>query len=382
MVTRRLLTLFFLFFSIVCFAQTKYEPGYVVVNPSDTLKGYINNKDWDISPTQVAFKKDLSQEEKIFTAEQVSAFYIETGRLLFESHPLKLLMVTSDLYASVPNTYVEQKEFIERIWTNGVINLYRGKSSQDQRERFFIKQPDRFYELVNFKYNKIKDGQHYSVTVDEYKDQLAQLTAGTPGFSATIPTYFASRIIRYLNAYNEKITGHKQAEQSAERGMGIYVGIGAGIERLNSYDLLRKDNDVTAGLSFRVNLPRNYQRSYVKASYFRTFGMYYHNRYTEKGLSRPGGSLEMSVGTYIGLSSIQPFVSVGLGHYWISAPASNQVFYAPYRYTILQPSAGISYKKRLELEVSHFSRLFFNSREGAPFFIQPRISLNYYIKIK
>lgn len=383
MLSRSLLILPFVFISfITALAQTQFQPGYVVVNPSDTLRGYINNKDWDISPTQIAFKKDLSQEEQIFTAEQISAFYIETDQSIFESHQLKLLIVTSDLYASIPNTYVEQKEFIERIWTNGAINLYREKSPRDERERFFISQSNRFYELVNFKYNKIKDGQQYSVTIDEYKDQLAQLTAGTSGFSASAPTYFSSQIIKYLNAYNEKLTGHKQVKQSTERKMAIFVGLGAGIERLNSYDLNRRDNDFTAGLAVRVHFPRNHQRSYLKASYFMTPNMYYYNIYTEKGQPQWGSAAEVSVGTYIGLAKVQPFISVGFGHYWISPPSSKRILYPTYNYTILQPSVGISYKKRLELEVSHFASLFFKSRTDATFFVQPRISLNYYIKIK
>ncbi len=382
MSSRYLLSLTFAIISFAGLAQNRFQPGYIILNQADTLKGYINNKDWDISPTQIAFKKDLSLEEQIFTAEQASAFYIETDQSLFESRRLKLLMVTSDLYASLPDTYTEQKEFIEQIWTNGEINLYRGKSPRDERERFFISQSNRFYELVNFKYNKIKEGQQYSVTIDEYKDQLAQLTAGTPGFSASAPAYFSSQIIKYLNAYNEKLTDRTLVKQPAERKMAIFIGLGAGIERLNSYDLNRRDNDFTAGLTVRVNFPRNHQRSYLKASYFMAPNMYYYNIYTQKGQPQWGSSVEVSAGTYIGLAKVQPFISVGFGHHRISPPSSKRILHPTYSYTILQPSAGISYKKRLELEVAHFARLFFKSREDATFFVQPRISLNYYIKIK
>ena len=43
-------------FPAVVFAQTNYQPGYIVQNSGDTVKGFINYQEWRYSPSAVAFK--------------------------------------------------------------------------------------------------------------------------------------------------------------------------------------------------------------------------------------------------------------------------------------------------------------------------------------
>lgn len=377
---RSLLTSFVILYSFSCFAQKNYQPGYVVMNKSDTVRGYVDDKDWNESPTQISFKRDLKQNEEIITSEQALAFYIADEKKLYESHRLRLLLVTNDVYAFVPDTYLEQTLFLEKIYQDQTVSLLRGKSPNDHRERFFVQKKEVFQELINFKYNKIKEGQQYVVEVAEYKDQLSQLTADAPEFSSSSPAYFANSLIRYLNSYNEKLTGTKTLQKSIDRKIAVFMGVGVGAERLNSYDLNRKESYLTGGITLRVNMPRNNQNAYIKLNYFLIPGMYYYNFYTAKGEPRMGKAWEAMVGTYLGRFKVQPFFSIGLGHYSIKPP--KEIYTPAFSYTILQPSAGISYKKRLELEVAHFSRLLFKMREETPFFIPPRISLNYYLKIK
>ena len=47
-------------FPAVVFAQTNYQPGYIVQNSGDTVKGFINYQEWRYSPSAVAFKVNLS----------------------------------------------------------------------------------------------------------------------------------------------------------------------------------------------------------------------------------------------------------------------------------------------------------------------------------
>ncbi|PQA58604.1 hypothetical protein C5O19_02760 [Siphonobacter curvatus] len=352
----------------------------MVINKSDTVRGYIDDKDWNESPTQISFKRDLKQNEEIITSDQALAFYIAAEKKLYESHRLRLLLVTNDIYAFVPDTYLEQTLFLENIYKDQTVSLFRGKSPNDHRERFFVQKKEVFQELINFKYNKIKEGQQYAVEVAEYKDQLTQLTADAPEFLISSPAYFANSLIRHLSLYNENLTGTKTLQKSIDRKIAVFVGVGVGVERLNSYDLNRKESYLTGGMTLRVNMPRNNQNAYIKLNYFLIPGMYYYNFFMAKGEPRMGKAWEAMVGSYLGRSKVQPFFSIGLGHYSIKPP--KEIYTPAFSYTILQPSAGISYKKRLELEVAHFSRLFFKMREETPFFIPPRISLNYYLKIK
>src|ERR1700743_2234688 len=55
------LTLLVIFPSII-FAQSNYHEGYVLKNNGDTVKGYIDYREWMISPKSIDFK--IKKEDK------------------------------------------------------------------------------------------------------------------------------------------------------------------------------------------------------------------------------------------------------------------------------------------------------------------------------
>jgi hypothetical protein len=58
----KLLLFFFLlpFFSL---AQTNYKPGYVVTLKGDTLRGFIDYKEWIKNPKYISFKNTPGNRE-------------------------------------------------------------------------------------------------------------------------------------------------------------------------------------------------------------------------------------------------------------------------------------------------------------------------------
>ena len=58
-------------------AQTNYKPGYVVTLKGDTLKGYIDYREWDITPEIVNFKISLdSPDSHKYTVDDIGYFEI------------------------------------------------------------------------------------------------------------------------------------------------------------------------------------------------------------------------------------------------------------------------------------------------------------------
>src|ERR1700712_5017910 len=52
------------------FAQSNYRPGYVIQSNGDTLKGYINYREWDQSPKSIEFKNNTADKQaKEFTSQ-------------------------------------------------------------------------------------------------------------------------------------------------------------------------------------------------------------------------------------------------------------------------------------------------------------------------
>jgi hypothetical protein len=62
---------------IFCLAQSNYTPGYVVTVKGDTIKGFIDYKEWHYTPTNISFKAALTEvNSKKYTVNDISCFNI------------------------------------------------------------------------------------------------------------------------------------------------------------------------------------------------------------------------------------------------------------------------------------------------------------------
>ena len=157
----------------LCFAQKNYQTATVITNTGDTLKGYINYKEWRINPTTIAFKTRLgAQSATDFTAKDIRSFKVADD--LYVSKIVSVEMTNTEninlveLYSTKPKyqdscvfllTLVQAKAhlyklsglggtikfylqkdtarpvlLIYRNAANGVINLQNGDSTQTYTE--------------------------------------------------------------------------------------------------------------------------------------------------------------------------------------------------------------------------------------------------------
>ncbi|HTD41168.1 MAG TPA: hypothetical protein VK671_11145, partial [Mucilaginibacter sp.] len=75
------LTCIFLFFvfllSSLSYAQSNYKPGYVVDLKGDTLKGFIDYREWGSNPNAIDFKTTVTDKEsKRFSPADINYFNI------------------------------------------------------------------------------------------------------------------------------------------------------------------------------------------------------------------------------------------------------------------------------------------------------------------
>ena len=65
------------FLPVFSWAQSNYKPGYVVKLQGDTLRGFINYKEWDKNPKTIQFKKGPDNTDvETFSAKEIAAFSI------------------------------------------------------------------------------------------------------------------------------------------------------------------------------------------------------------------------------------------------------------------------------------------------------------------
>ncbi|MBK7174130.1 MAG: hypothetical protein IPH84_13035 [Bacteroidales bacterium] len=63
--------------SVIVFAQNKFLPAYVIQNDGDTIKGYIEYKQWGQNPEKINFKADLLTQVEIFKPLDIKAFFVQ-----------------------------------------------------------------------------------------------------------------------------------------------------------------------------------------------------------------------------------------------------------------------------------------------------------------
>lgn len=56
-------------------AQENFQPGYLITNSQDTLRGLIDFREWDMSPKSIVFKNSSNDVRKFNTTE-ISSFRV------------------------------------------------------------------------------------------------------------------------------------------------------------------------------------------------------------------------------------------------------------------------------------------------------------------
>lgn len=74
------LFLLFVLFPFFLKAQSNFKPGYVIALNGQTIKGFVNEKEWDTNPASINFKTSLNTAEiKNYTANDINYFEVSNS---------------------------------------------------------------------------------------------------------------------------------------------------------------------------------------------------------------------------------------------------------------------------------------------------------------
>lgn len=218
-------------------AQSNYKPGYVVTLKGDTLKGYVDYKEWIRNPREFHFKSDINSTPLTYSVSNCSAF----GANDLEYYRRYILPISQDkiqasnLTIGVDTTTTTDTVFLKTITSGKNITLLT--YNDGIKRRFFVTENNASAtELVRHLYLDPEETSKIIVQ-KTYTRQLQQLAAKyqpqNDKLIKDIPSadYSEKQISKI--AYEINGTTNYVAVQSAP-GLATRVFAGIGINNTNS----------------------------------------------------------------------------------------------------------------------------------------------------
>ncbi|HTI61231.1 hypothetical protein [Mucilaginibacter sp.] len=121
-------------------AQSNYKPGYLVTSKGDTVKGFIDYREWDRTPTVVNFKQDATDNDpKKYAPSDIAGFGI-TGIESYRTYAGRISMDPTSpdkvkTEAERDTSFAVATVFMKELEKGPKVALYSYKD--DIKERFF-----------------------------------------------------------------------------------------------------------------------------------------------------------------------------------------------------------------------------------------------------
>jgi len=230
---------FFLSVSLSSFAQSNYKPGYVVDLKNDTLKGFIDYKEWENNPKAFTFKSNLNQSPQTFTNKTANAFGI-TGIEHYHKFAFSKSNSTTNintLHVGVDTSRSSETTFLKVIEQGKKVSLYSFTDSV--KTRFYISTDKNVNprELDYYVFYVVYNSNSYQ-TAYTYRDQLNEIVSYNDITNPQLSTKIKYAYYKEsdLKAIVELINGEKPetTKQSGVSGIRYFAGAGARFGKLET----------------------------------------------------------------------------------------------------------------------------------------------------
>ena len=223
----------------VLFAQSNYHSGYVVKNNGDTLKGYIDYREWERTPKTIQFKTSNTDKNILeFDPQTIKSFEINGMEQYMSDSGLISMDQTNfpDLPTGLDTSKMLNHVFLRQLTTGKYLTLYYQKDNI--KKRFFIAESNGT--ITELKYYQYHSDEHNVIESAYYKGQLGYYinqfdTGNEKSISMTGRTQFTQadlqRIVDKINGHDGE-TNNKVHRQDSR----FFAGIGANYTQ-TLYDL-------------------------------------------------------------------------------------------------------------------------------------------------
>ncbi len=271
--TNVLLLSFFVPFLAV--AQSNYKPGYVVNLKGDTLRGFIDYREWSKNPAQFSFKSGTAEmPERVYTTQDAKAFAVN-GSEYYECHVVHISLdpiELSGLEHMVDTSYRADTVFLRVLTKGRYLSLYTYNDN--------IK--NRFYELEPGDSQPQELAYHVYISTDEsssikyvnrYRYQLQYIAQKNNVSDNKLATtlaqshYEEADMLSIANIINGG--GTKQFVSKSQFGSRLFAGLGVSNNNLQftGYYSTPNGSSISPKLSAGIDLfaNKNVQQLFLRA---------------------------------------------------------------------------------------------------------------------
>jgi len=215
-------------------AQSNFQKGYIVNTVRDTLRGYIDYKEWDLNPSVITFKTDPDAGIQDFTLKNSLAWGI-AGLETYQKYEVEISMSQVDvsrLSVGRDNSKRKSIVFLKVLQTGKNATLFSYTDGIKQRFYLLEKGASVPYELGSQLYMKSKE-DNLMVTDKQYIRQLgtlmSKLNVGTEAerHSLEISNYGERPLMNAVAAINEQ----QLVKASKNSGVRFFAGAGLNISK-------------------------------------------------------------------------------------------------------------------------------------------------------
>jgi len=166
--------LYLVFFAVlpsILFAQTNYHPGYVLKNSGDTVKGYIDQREWSESPISINFKANKDgQEIQQFDPQNIKGFGIN-GMETYITFSGLISMDRNhfpDISDRLDTTKKQATIFLRLVTSGNYLSFY--SQADGNKVRYFVAEKNGT--PTELKYNQYLNEEHRAIERPFYKGQM------------------------------------------------------------------------------------------------------------------------------------------------------------------------------------------------------------------
>lgn len=256
------------------YAQTKFEPGYIVPSSGDTIRGMIEYRNSSQNPESILFKENDRQKTRLLGLNDISAFMVhgEFYERAVVSRNTTLINDTNLSENSFP-TMLTDTAFLLKF-ADGPKSLYYLKDHTNKVQLYI---GDEHELLIQHKYKVVKDNQTKVVIMDRYRQQVrAYLNCPAIDNQIINLNYSSKDVLRIFESYYKKCSTAKPNAITKREGFKVEIGALAGVTfsklSFSGYNfpyLIERTHKVsirpTAGLFLNLVIPRT-RRSLLLAN--------------------------------------------------------------------------------------------------------------------
>jgi len=207
-----------IFFIPTSFCQKNYLPGYIISPDGDTVRGYIDYRNWERNPRFLFFKVNPDDAKSVYSPLNIRGFGV-----LDENYESAIIEteVTSDKTNDLgydPGITISLDTGFLQAMVKGAKSLYffRNKLGKDQ---FYIRQDSAYHLLVYKKYLKDQDGKSVIAENRKYIGQLTLYLNDCPEIQKKLTTASYQQnsledlFLSYYSCTGSSVQFHKKTEK-------------------------------------------------------------------------------------------------------------------------------------------------------------------------